>query len=248
MIKASPWVQCCSCWKFPCLGPISEKPVNSLELIEEYVSQASASTIPLASTSGWYRGTFRQYRQTFEIPAFRLFINNETGKCTGKGWDCIGKYTLNGLCRGERLAMLKTYVIGTGDKYENKGHSVLITLRCCQSGSWGFEGAWEVSTTWFSGWGQMKINQVHQENMTPQDASQEENEYMDTMPRLVKKVKAFFSRRSSLGLDKIPELAEEFQGSGFEETPPVAQEIQSNRQSCDLENTSAECNQNFAIV
>jgi hypothetical protein len=69
------------------------------------------------------------------MPPFTLHFfpdTNDTGLniVQGYGTDSVGQFTMNGsYCASSgRLAMGKTYIMGTGDPEQNLGHTVKLRL------------------------------------------------------------------------------------------------------------------------
>uniref|UniRef100_A0A7S2RU11 Uncharacterized protein n=2 Tax=Mucochytrium quahogii TaxID=96639 RepID=A0A7S2RU11_9STRA len=120
-----------------------------------YINQGPQDVAILAS--GVYHGRYQQNLGWQDIPNFTLHLDDVNNTCSGYGKDSVGSYTLQGLCRGKRLAVEKTYIIRTVDKRVNFGHTVWLQLEFQKlerhstqaRPSWGFVGSWEVSITSF---------------------------------------------------------------------------------------------------
>ncbi|CAF1403845.1 unnamed protein product [Adineta steineri] len=68
-------------------------------------------------------------------------------KVTGSGSDDIGVFTIDGTYSTEtnRIDLIKTYQLGTGNSLENFGHQVTIQLTWDKTNS-QFEGTWNIET------------------------------------------------------------------------------------------------------
>jgi hypothetical protein len=130
-----------------------------------------------AIASGKYEGCFRQYNVFTRVPRFRLSVDGE--KLSGHGYDAIGEYTLKGEIAGQYVALKKKYVLGTGNRKENKGHTVYMKLKYCEIAAgnpaakqaleqhsgrvqpkFWFMGTWRVSTSNYVGDGSTYFWQV----------------------------------------------------------------------------------------
>jgi len=135
---------------------------------------------PAGSTpQGNYVGVYFQYRQTHPIPAQQLSCildngpDSQDGTCGGGGVDDVGEFQITGVFRGPFVELTKIYKLGTGNPDENKGHTVTITLTCCDlvaavpelsaelmawgmpPGTVGFYGFWKVEQGGFQDIGEM---------------------------------------------------------------------------------------------
>ncbi|CAF1285897.1 unnamed protein product [Adineta steineri] len=68
-------------------------------------------------------------------------------KVTGSGSDDIGVFTIDGTYSTEtnRIDLIKTYQLGTGNSLENFGHQVTIQLTWDKT-NYQFEGIWNIET------------------------------------------------------------------------------------------------------
>lgn len=71
---------------------------------------------------------------------------------TGSGSDDVGSFSIEGFYSIEtrRIALTKTYQLGTGNPLQNLGHQVLIQVEWNEL-SRAFEGKWYVRTSKFRG-------------------------------------------------------------------------------------------------
>mmetsp|Transcript_4004 Transcript_4004/g.8801 ORF Transcript_4004/g.8801 Transcript_4004/m.8801 type:complete len:255 (-) Transcript_4004:1795-2559(-) len=133
------------------------------DTMKSYINEGPQDAVNLAS--GVYHGRYKQYRRWYDVPKFTLNIDVASNMCSGHGSDAVGSYKLEGVCRGKRLAVEKTYIIGTGNSLENFGHTVLLLLEFQKlegystqaRPSWGFVGSWKVSTASYQGTNSMEI-------------------------------------------------------------------------------------------
>mmetsp|Transcript_10394 Transcript_10394/g.19392 ORF Transcript_10394/g.19392 Transcript_10394/m.19392 type:complete len:228 (-) Transcript_10394:67-750(-) len=147
------------------------------ELVE-YINSGPQDAVSLAS--GVYRGRYQQYSCWHDIPSFTLHIDVANSTCSGYGNDSVGSYKINGLCKGNRLAVQKIYTAGTGNSKENFGHKVLLRLEFKQypnSSCWGFIGSWWINTNQYTGDGLMQIWQEEglpvASTLSPEECAQE---------------------------------------------------------------------------
>jgi hypothetical protein len=102
--------------------------------------------------SGAWTSRYYQYK-TWHGP-HRLSLSFDPGemKVTGTGSDDVGTFTITGtyLTKTQRLALNKTYRLGTGNCRENLGHTVTIQLYWNPINN-QFEGKWYVRTAKYSG-------------------------------------------------------------------------------------------------
>lgn len=84
------------------------------------------------SAPGKYTGLYNQNFEEQLMEPFELSYepsgipNQHTVK--GKGEDRVGSFVLRGVWKGDRLAMTKQYLRGTGDPNENHGHQIHMRL------------------------------------------------------------------------------------------------------------------------
>ena len=84
------------------------------------------------SAPGKYTGLYNQNGVEHLMEPFELSYepngipNQHTVK--GKGEDRVGSFVLRGVWKGDRLAMTKQYLRGTGDPNENHGHQIHMRL------------------------------------------------------------------------------------------------------------------------
>ena len=105
---------------------------------------------------GGYSGYYKQYGQNHPMNRFGLkFVHNVV---TGNGTDCVGDYKIRGIYSMEtyRMALNKTYIRGTGNKYQNLGHTVRIRLEFNEKKN-EFKGDWYVKTDKYEGCGKWVI-------------------------------------------------------------------------------------------
>lgn len=117
--------------------------------------------------SGLYQGCYSQYGKLHDVLSFELKISES--KVIGWGKDDVGTYNLSGDLAGKWVALEKTYCKGTGDRNENKGHTVFMQLEYCAiptspenleaqkarncGASYWFIGSWIIKTRKYSGSG-----------------------------------------------------------------------------------------------
>ena len=145
------------------------------------LSRASPMGTPVGSTpAGNYVGVYWQYGRSHIIPAqaLRCTSTNDDGTVgvvEGHGFDDVGHFRVSGSYEGVRLALTKQYIAGTGDRHENRGHSVSLRLTLCDvhevlpdqshffsrhgapPGTVGFYGTWHVRTRGYSGDAEMVL-------------------------------------------------------------------------------------------
>jgi hypothetical protein len=121
--------------------------------------------------SGAWRGYYNQYGARQSLFNFDLRFNfkrlsarqgggtSNIGNVSGAGVDGVGSYKISGTCnrRTGRLGFSKKYILGTGDRHENKGHSVEYKGTVQGSLAAGVRGAWDVRTANYSGTGDFHI-------------------------------------------------------------------------------------------
>ncbi|CAF1226655.1 unnamed protein product [Rotaria sordida] len=102
--------------------------------------------------NGDWMSRYYQYGQWHGPHLMSLTFDHATGQVTGHGYDDVGKFTIDGTFSEEnqRIALNKTYALGTGDPKENSGHAATIQL------TWNtihgqFEGKWFVQTSNYRG-------------------------------------------------------------------------------------------------
>ena len=144
---------------------------------QDWVARAPADSATIAAGGRW-RGSYVQYNRFHDINEFSLRFEGG-GRVTGNGSDDVGRYDLSGSVRGAYLALSKKYIAGTGNRTENKGHTVQLRLQYKQidqtifapsthempsffrtqgiAGSWGFHGSWHVRTSSYSGNGEQVL-------------------------------------------------------------------------------------------
>ena len=114
-----------------------------------------------------------QYGRAHYIRAHRLQCTATTpdgtlGRVDGGGSDDVGEFTLSGTYESLRLVLTKTYIAGTGDPRENKGHTVRLRLTltdlhavvpavAAPPGTLGFFGTWHVRTSAYNGDAEMAL-------------------------------------------------------------------------------------------
>ena len=145
------------------------------------LSRASPMGTPVGSTpAGNYVGVYWQYGRSHIIPAQALRCTSPNddgtvGVVEGHGFDDVGHFRVSGSYEGVRLALTKQYIAGTGDRHENRGHSVSLRLTLCDvhavlpdqshylsrhgapPGTVGFYGTWHVRTPGYSGDAEMVL-------------------------------------------------------------------------------------------
>ena len=124
-------------------------------------------------------GVYWQYGTSHVIPAQAVACtpaaDGDGGTTTGNGQDDVGQFTLDGVYKAAKLALLKHYILGTGDAKENSGHTVTLRLTCCQvekalperadelrrwgmpPGCVGFFGTWHVRVPNYEGDAEMVL-------------------------------------------------------------------------------------------
>ena len=129
---------------------------------------------PIGTTpAGQYVGMYWQYGRAHYIRAHRLQCTATTpdgtlGRVDGGGSDDVGEFTLSGTYESLRLVLTKTYIAGTGDPRENKGHTVRLRLTltdlhavvpavAAPPGTLGFFGTWHVRTSAYNGDAEMAL-------------------------------------------------------------------------------------------
>lgn len=114
--------------------------------------------------SGTWLSRYRQFRKWHEPYQLSLLFHPQSMTVTGSGFDDVGKYTIDGIYSIEtsRIALIKTYEIGTGNPSENLGHQVTIQLTWNTKAS-QFEGKWYVNIRKYSNEGKFELKLYGQE-------------------------------------------------------------------------------------
>ena len=88
----------------------------------------------------------------------QLSFDSVQSTVTGSGSDTVGVYSIVGIysTQTRRIALTKTYQLGTGNPLENLGHDVIIQLEWNRA-SLQFEGRWYVRTTKYRGSGEFRL-------------------------------------------------------------------------------------------
>jgi len=101
--------------------------------------------------SGSWHGYYRQYNANHSLMTFELtFIDSVV---EGGGQDEVGRYRIQGIFNPETLkvAFGKTYIRGTGNPHENKGHTVEYRGERNRNPAQGLRGTWHVRLPHYSG-------------------------------------------------------------------------------------------------
>lgn len=118
--------------------------------------KGSATEIKLKDSdqflSGVWTSRYYQYGRWHGPYMFSLAFDSVTNTITGDGCDDVGQFAIEGIFSAQtnRMALIKTYRKGTGDRQQNLGHSVTIQV------AWNvtenqFEGRWFVKTRKYQG-------------------------------------------------------------------------------------------------
>lgn len=147
--------------------------------------RAAIAGAPTANVApGKYVGCYKQYNRLHVVPGFTLSIDHSTNEVNGRGTDDVGTYFLVGEMAGKYVSLKKTYVLGTGNRRENKGHTVFMKLEygkipdtlptpglsqlLSQNGMgsrplYWFSGTWHVAASTYSGSGKTYFWQTQQQ-------------------------------------------------------------------------------------
>ena len=108
--------------------------------------------------NGTWSSQYQQYNTWHGPHLCSLEFDRGTNKVTGAGNDDVGQFTVDGTFSIEthRMALTKTYQLGTGNRAENSGHQV--TLQLTWNGTTNqFEGKWYVQTNKYQGNGDFQL-------------------------------------------------------------------------------------------
>lgn len=116
----------------------------------EYVSVGQLDALEAGLPSGMWRGYYTFSGARHDVCEFNLTFGPGNDQVRGDGVDDVGQYTIEGLCRGSRLAFAKTYIPRSRNHtgvvtYGNQGHSVEYRGELAGSSlGGGFRGAWSI--------------------------------------------------------------------------------------------------------
>jgi hypothetical protein len=159
------WVKTPTRISIPSAGTMAKDGLDDLETGFTKLISASHTEFP----SGQWHGYYHQYGQRHSLLTFHLTFDatrfshstRSTGVIRGSGEDGVGCYSINGVHNysNGRIAFTKTYKRGTGNSFENKGHSVEYSGEAQLQGSLaaGVRGKWNVYTRLYSGSGDFHI-------------------------------------------------------------------------------------------
>ncbi|CAF2809570.1 unnamed protein product [Rotaria sp. Silwood2] len=102
--------------------------------------------------NGDWQSRYYQYGQWHGPHRMSLIFDRAASQVTGKGYDHVGDFTVDGTFSVEKqhITLTKTYALGTGDAKENFGHTVTVELTWNSSHA-RFEGKWFVQTNHYRG-------------------------------------------------------------------------------------------------
>lgn len=97
--------------------------------------------------SGIWSGRYLQFGIWHDVQRLTLKFDPQSFKVTGSGSDNVGMFIIDGYYsnRTGRMGIVKTYLIGTGNRLQNFGHHVIIQVTW-NSETRQFEGKWYVQT------------------------------------------------------------------------------------------------------
>ncbi|CAF2086521.1 unnamed protein product [Rotaria magnacalcarata] len=102
--------------------------------------------------NGDWLSRYHQYGRWNGPHRMSLVFDRNTNRVTGNGSDNVGKFIIDGTfsLENQRVAMVKTYELGTGDPKENFGHTVDLQMTW-NSKNGQFEGKWCVNANHYRG-------------------------------------------------------------------------------------------------
>lgn len=108
--------------------------------------------------NGTWSSQYQQYNTWHGPHQCSLTFDRGTNQIAGAGHDDVGQFTVDGTFSIEthRMALTKTYQLGTGNRAENSGHQVTLQLTW-NSTTNQFEGKWYVQTNKYQGDGDFQL-------------------------------------------------------------------------------------------
>lgn len=125
-------------WMILQTEPNSKLPVSNetfVNTVTKTSSRIKEEDLSNFFQSGRWASHYFQYEQWHGPHIFLLSFNDKDLTVTGSGKDNIGAFSIDGIYSHNtgRLGLTKQYRRGTGDPFENIGHTVIIQLE------WNFE-------------------------------------------------------------------------------------------------------------
>lgn len=139
----------------------------------EFIQENTTEKINLGKDPfqyGFWSSRYHQYNKSHGPHSLCLYFNRPSGTVNGQGTDDVGEFRVDGVFSAGtgRLALTKTYRLGTGNQKENYGHSVTIQLVWNDEKSI-FEGKWYIHTSKYRGSDKFELEPVKKvENLADQ--------------------------------------------------------------------------------
>lgn len=144
------------CWRL-CAGKPRRSNINYINRRQTNQSESQIIDLKLFQ-SGLWESQYFQYNLWHGPDQMQLSFDSTTSTITGSGSDKIGTYSVVGIysIQTRRMALTKTYQLGTGNPLENLGHDVIIQLEWNRENS-QFQGHWYVRTNKYRGGGEFRL-------------------------------------------------------------------------------------------